>query len=168
MMDTQTCMGMGAAVTREKEDTMAIEKWIDGLINGTQPDLPVARDAMMLNGLSVIDAIESHVNWRNKWFKALRADDPSAKDAEKIACDHLCQVGQWIYSAGKSYEHLPEYTELKQRHADFHLCASEAVKLHNKGEFLEAVTLAMGPLTTSSKTVASGFLSLFKASANKA
>ncbi|UOO89407.1 CZB domain-containing protein [Vitreoscilla massiliensis] len=147
---------------------MALEMWIDGLIKGDEPVLPVARDAMMLNGLSVIDAIESHVHWRNKWFKALRLEDPNAKDAEKIACDHLCQVGQWIYSSGKVYEHLPEYADLKQRHAAFHVCASEAVNLHNKGEFLEAVALAMGPLSVSSKTVAVGFVNLFKASASKA
>lgn len=146
---------------------MSLKVWVEGLIKGQEKPLTVSKDKMILNGLYIDEAIKSHIEWRENWFAALRERRADEYEFTKVTADNLCKVGQWIYSLGKKYEGMPEYETLKQKHAEFHNCAGEAIKLHKAGSFIDAMTTAKGPLQDLSLEVGINFINLLEAAQQK-
>lgn len=142
---------------------MSLKEWVEALINGQEIALPVPKVELMLNGIFIDNAVRSHVDWRNNWFTALREHKQDSYQLEKVSADDLCKVGQWIYGLGKEYEGMPEYEALKQKHAKFHRCAGDVVKLHNEGQFMDSIVIARGPLQELSLEVGIGFVDLLEA-----
>ncbi|UYZ82879.1 hypothetical protein MTZ49_09665 [Entomomonas sp. E2T0] len=146
---------------------MSLEAWLEGLIKGKDEPLTVPKDKMMLNGLYIGDAIKSHIDWRENWFVAVLERRVGDYEFTKVTADNLCNVGQWIYSLGKKYEGMPEYELLKQKHAEFHMCAGKAVKLHKEGSLVNAMATAKGPLLDLSQEIGLSFIKLLKAAQEK-
>ncbi|AWM80703.1 hypothetical protein DKL61_10300 [Gammaproteobacteria bacterium ESL0073] len=142
---------------------MSLKVWVEKLINGQESPLPVPKNYLMLNGIYIDDAVRSHVEWRNNWFNALRAHKSDTYEVEKVSADNLCKVGQWIYGPGKEYEGMAEYEALKQKHAAFHCCAGEVVKLHNNGLFMDSMMITKGELQDTSLKVGVGLVDLLEA-----
>ena len=142
---------------------MNLDTWIDALLRGEQVSLPAPKEDLMLGGLPIDEAIKAHVAWRENWFNALRAHDFTNYSCEHVTADNHCKVGQWIYGAGTEYQHLVEYEHLRKTHAEFHRCAGEAVHLHEKGYFAEAIVITKRQLPELSSKVGHCFADLLEA-----
>ncbi len=59
-------------------------------------------------------------------------------DAEAVARDDECEIGQWLYREGAEYRRFPEYRHALQVHAAFHRRAAKVVRMADQGRRLEA------------------------------
>lgn len=95
--------------------------------------------------LDIDVAIAAHKNWKYRLYAALENKEVESLDPEKIACDHCCDLGKWIYGAGD--EHLgtfAAFTELRATHQMFHYSASNVALLLKSNKRDEAETLLKG------------------------
>ena len=139
---------------------MDLKNWVEDLVKGIEAPAPVAKDSVMLNELSLIDAIEGHISWKRNWFQSLKDKKPEAQNVALVSSDCNCYVGKWIYSAGTIYQNMNEYKHLVSIHADFHQCAGRAVGLYTNGKVFDAVALTKGELNNLSKDVSMAILDL--------
>ena len=115
---------------------MSIFDWLMRRNKGaaTAGDLVIREDEDQLSGLSLREAIDSHMAWRGKLVKVLEGHGPDL-EVHQVARDNLCVVGKWIYKEAKSqYLHLPEYEHLRKSHADFHLAAGNILIHYHQGD----------------------------------
>ncbi|MDP1900191.1 MAG: methyl-accepting chemotaxis protein [Rubrivivax sp.] len=75
-------------------------------------------------------AIAAHVRWKSKLRSAaLRG---SQLDAEQVARDDCCPLGQWLHGGGRrQWGTRPAFTDLVDKHAHFHRQVGGVVKLVN-------------------------------------
>ena len=59
---------------------MDLKNWVEDLVKGIEAPAPVAKDSVMLNELSLIDAIEGHISWKRNWFQSLKDKKPEAQN----------------------------------------------------------------------------------------
>ena len=105
--------------------------------------LPASRASQ--NGDADFDAIiDAHQSWKQKLRSAISGGSELQLDANEVCKDNVCALGKWIYSAGKEYEHLPEYEPLRQSHASFHTCAADILKKAQSGDKDGASSLLVG------------------------
>ncbi|HEX5636959.1 MAG TPA: CZB domain-containing protein [Gammaproteobacteria bacterium] len=82
-------------------------------------------------------AIESHINWRTKFRKAITNHE--AMDVATISRDNCCELGQWLHGDGKvKYGKLKSYEDCVRKHAAFHVEAGKVAKAINDKKFKEA------------------------------
>ncbi len=73
----------------------------------------------------------------------------------QIAGDHSrCRLGGWMASVPEDIRHLPEFGDLADKHARFHVLAGELVALHGAGEHERARALCDGAFAAASQAVA--------------
>jgi hypothetical protein len=90
--------------------------------------LPDLDGAAELAGLDFQAAIRAHHEWKLRLDDLLQGSTREALDPVTACRDDLCELGQWIYGAGRRvFGHLPLFEDLRVRHADFHLVAGEVV-----------------------------------------
>ncbi len=76
------------------------------------------------------------VNWdqivlaHSKWKRELqRAIETNQKlDAGNVGKDNLCDLGKWIYGEGAGFASMPAYSDLKQKHANFHRLVADIIR----------------------------------------
>lgn len=146
---------------------MNLDTWIDLLLKGEEAPLPMPKEELVLGGLPIDEAIKSHVAWRENWFQALREHNLTNYGCEQVRADNRCKVGQWIYGPGTQYHNYPEYELLRKKHTEFHQCAGEAVQLHEKGHFAEAIVITKRTLPELSSKVGHSFADLLEAVHNE-
>ena len=78
-------------------------------------------------------AIAAHASWKRKLTDYIKNPDHSIKSAE-VALDDHCDLGKWIFGAGKEFAKLPEYAKVKSEHARFHKVASGVVHRADAGQ----------------------------------
>lgn len=82
--------------------------------------------------ISFDDAIESHLEWKNKIARYM--DNPNGElKPDHICADNLCELGKWIYSKENKYGKIHEWQDLKEKHAKFHQIAGKLISDVNKG-----------------------------------
>jgi len=80
-------------------------------------------------------AIAAHGEWKRKLATYLQQPNASLKIAE-VGADNKCALGQWIYGDGSHYSSMPEYSQLKSAHAQFHTAAAQVVSKADSGQSL--------------------------------
>ncbi len=87
------------------------------------------------HGLNMKEAIDAHVAWKARLKAQLSGTSTETLEIGVIASDDRCTLGKWIHGEGKKmYGHLPEYAELLQQHAQFHLNAGNILlEAHRSG-----------------------------------
>ncbi len=74
------------------------------------------------------DAINAHAQWKVRLRRLLDGTSNETIDAETVARDNVCVLGQWLYGEGSKYSAHPAYAKLKNEHASFHKCAGQVVR----------------------------------------
>ncbi len=95
--------------------------------------------------LNIDVALAAHENWKYRLHASLEGNGIDELNPEKIACDHCCDFGKWIYGDGE--EHLGKFaafTELKATHQMFHYTASNVALLVKANKRTEAEELLEG------------------------
>ena len=100
------------------------------------------------------EAIAAHSAWKAKLKSYLQKPDKSL-DANRVAMDDQCKLGQWLHADGAKFSGAPEFKELKNQHANFHRAAADLIKRANAGEQVaeEAALGANSPFTKLSAEV---------------
>ncbi len=70
------------------------------------------------------NAIPAHVQWKSRLQAAIDTNKKEL-DPAVICQDNKCDLGIWIYGAGKQYKLKSSYEVLRQKHAEFHKCAAD-------------------------------------------
>jgi hypothetical protein len=76
-------------------------------------------------------AITAHNSWKTRLKTAIEGGE--IPDESKVAVDNMCDLGKWIHADGIKLSALPEYVDLKAKHARFHQAAAKVVKLIKSG-----------------------------------
>lgn len=91
-------------------------------------------------GINLNTAIKAHADWRNKRSKALFHKEQL--DAETISRDSCCELGKWLYDAGKSqYGGKPSFVKLVDAHRVCHEEAGTVAQAVNSGQYDIAMKL---------------------------
>jgi hypothetical protein len=90
-------------------------------------------------------AVQKHTEWKVKFRAAMTRHE--SLDAGTIAKDNCCELGQWLYGAGKSkWSSLPAYLGCLAKHAEFHTAAARVAHAINGKKYAEAEAM-LGPDT---------------------
>jgi len=114
------------------------------------------------------DFLDSAITAHNLWKARLRTaiDGGDVPDEKKVDVDNLCDLGKWIYGDGTKQKQLPEYQELKTKHAEFHHAAARVVKLIKAGDKAAAGNeLERGEFTKASSAVVAAIMKAKKVNA---
>jgi methyl-accepting chemotaxis protein len=88
------------------------------------------------------EAIAAHVNWKTK-LRVLIGGQGDV-DANSLATDTACALGQWLYGEGAKYASQPAYATLKSAHQKFHKVAGAIATKAKSGQKAAASTLLDG------------------------
>jgi Chemoreceptor zinc-binding domain len=104
-------------------------------------DVSVQSGARILAEIDIDAAIASHHEWKDRLIAYLQGTSQEHLCAEEICHDDQCELGQWLYGAGKQTlgGHV-SYPMLMMRHKQFHAEAAKVITLHQAGEFERANT----------------------------
>lgn len=87
--------------------------------------------------MNLDDAIKTHAEWKLKFRAAMSRKEQL--DAPSIERDDCCMLGKWIHGEGKSqFARHGEFTEVRERHRDFHKHAGTVARHINAGRYEEA------------------------------
>ncbi|MEZ4456134.1 MAG: CZB domain-containing protein [Gemmatimonadales bacterium] len=70
-------------------------------------------------------AILAHMKWKDRIRDSVNGGQ--AIDTAVVAKDDQCDLGRWLVSANAADKGLPEYSDLKQKHAHFHRTAADTI-----------------------------------------
>lgn len=79
------------------------------------------------------DMKQAHLNWRIRMSNVVQGYE-TITDVNSVRNHHLCGLGKWRDSEGKSYDHLPEMQLLDKLHAEFHNMLADAIESSKRGE----------------------------------
>lgn len=98
------------------------------------------------SGLNFRTAIEAHQKWKKRLHAVIESKSEEELDPELTSRDDRCELGQWIHGAGaRQFGSQPEFVDLRNRHAAFHLCAGRVLSLAQSGKpALAAAEMAPG------------------------
>lgn len=78
------------------------------------------------------EAVRSHLAWAWRLKDFIRGRE--LLDADSVAQDNRCPLGQWMYGEGTRHQYLDEFVELKELHAEFHRRAADIVRIAESGD----------------------------------
>ncbi len=80
------------------------------------------------HGLDMKTALDAHMAWEKRLEDKIGGKNHEPLDVATVGSDCNCTLGKWLYGSAKmQFGETPEYLELRQVHADFHLNAGEIV-----------------------------------------
>lgn len=89
--------------------------------------------------LTLDRALAAHRNWKVRLREA--ATKGEELDETTIKRDDCCDLGRWLKSGGRTlYGHKPEFTDLVNKHRQFHSVAGMVAAIINSGESEAAQT----------------------------
>jgi methyl-accepting chemotaxis protein len=92
-----------------------------------------AGTAVASNGRSILaDMKQAHLNWRVRIANVIQGYESNV-DINTVKNHHICGLGKWRDSEGRSFDHLPEMKALDLAHEKFHLIVAEAVIAGSEG-----------------------------------
>ena len=110
------------------------------------------------------DAIAAHIKWKVRLSQFIDGTSSEKLSSDTICKDNLCDLGKWIYGEGAQYKKAPHYQDLVKKHANFHLCAAEVVKMVEKGDRPGAKNALSGEFAAASKETVTAIMELKKES----
>ncbi len=124
---------------------MSIFSWLHQLIKSSDNNTNLEvnqqtfevteREAMILDNLDFLGAIESHQQWKSRLSNYLNDISTETLNHEDVCRDDLCVLGKWINNTGaQKYGQSPTFSELKMAHASFHLAAGSIIRLKDQGQ----------------------------------
>ncbi len=105
-------------------------------------------------GIDLNSAIKAHADWKLKLRHAITAHE--TLDADTVSRDDCCTLGKWVHGPdGKKFSHVPVFSELVRRHADFHQEAGRVAQTINQKEYAKASQMleAHAPFSKASQVV---------------
>jgi aerotaxis receptor len=110
-----------------------------GQRSGNEPTL-LARSSVSDTTIDLDTAVKAHADWKLKLRNA--ANEQSTLDAATVSRDDCCVLGKWLHGAGRpGYGHLPQFTDLIGKHANFHQQAGQVAQTINDGHYDRALTM---------------------------
>lgn len=80
--------------------------------------------------LTLDEAALAHLSWKTRFQVAILKQE--WLDHDEISRDDCCTLGKWIYRQGSDqYGHHQLFTEMVERHCNFHLEAGKIAMLNN-------------------------------------
>jgi methyl-accepting chemotaxis protein len=76
---------------------------------------------------------QAHMNWKHK-LRSFLAGEGEPLDPDVVSRDDKCVLGCWIHGEGQRYASDLHYSRLREKHADFHLCAGEVIRAKQSGD----------------------------------
>ena len=144
---------------------MGIFDWFSALSKGedvahtklSSPQLGAIQETAVIEGLDFVAAIEAHRKWRDRLSSYVSGTSTEVLDPTIICRDDQCALGKWIYGTGMTFTgHLQLFHQLKAKHAQFHISASQVVELVKHDQKDTAVNLLIdGEFAKSSRDVQS-------------
>lgn len=93
-------------------------------------------------GLDIVAALLAHLQWKQRLQGYIAGTSEEVLDAEMVACDRSCSLGQWIHGeGGEAYGGAEKFIGLRVTHEAFHRHAAEVVRAVHRGEPREAQRL---------------------------
>jgi hypothetical protein len=106
--------------------------------------------------VSFSEAIDAHLEWKHRLISSLGNPGAESLIPDDIRLDTRCELGQWIHGAGnKRYRKFPAFTELREKHAEFHLLAHRIVELSQSQQHEAAQALMKGDFQQTSMAIVS-------------
>src|SRR5512139_467937 len=129
-----------------QEPVMSILSWLKTVTEGgssaeliQSSQVQFAQGEESFHGLDMTHALDAHINWLHRIEIKLNGLSSEHLDLVKVAGDHDCTLGHWIHGEAKQrFGELPEYQELRNVHAAFHLMVGQALNDIEKGESVRA------------------------------
>lgn len=142
---------------------MSLMDWLRKRLAGDESaKLELAEGESHLSGLSLNDAIQAHMAWRDRLVATLNGTSKEKLQIGQVAVDHLCVLGQWLHGDGrKQFGHLPEYQALLDTHRQFHLNAGEVLVEHDNGQRDRAHAILDGTFRAQSNRIQLDLVRLF-------
>jgi aerotaxis receptor len=107
-----------------------------------QPTL-LASSSVSEATIDLTSAVKAHADWKLKLRNAATQHD--RLDAATVSRDDCCVLGKWLHGSGRpGYGHLPQFTGLIGKHAEFHLQAGRVAQTINDGRYDQALTMISG------------------------
>ncbi len=102
--------------------------------------------------INMYDAMLVHSAWKKRLNEYLAGRSGEDLQPGNIRADHLCVLGKWIHSDGKSrFGDQPEYLKLVEEHAKFHQHAAQVVEAHQVGDTHLAQQILQGSFEEQSR-----------------
>lgn len=125
---------------------MSIMSWLKAVTEGgNSPDLiqstqvQFAQGEESFHGLDMKQALDAHMAWLHRIEMKLSGLSNEHLDLVKVASDHDCTLGHWLHGeARQRFGNLPEYQELRNVHAGFHLMVGQALNDIENGDSARA------------------------------
>ncbi len=131
-------------------------------VSSAQPQGGI-RDEAVIQGLDFVAAIEAHRKWKQRLTAYAEGNSTESLDHTVICRDDQCALGKWIYGQGAKHTgHLPLFHQLKAKHAQFHISASQVVELVQNAQQDAAMELILhGEFSKNSRDVQTLISKLF-------
>jgi len=108
------------------------------------------------------EAIAAHIKWKLKLTRFVEGKSAEMLQSAVIGRDNLCDLGKWIYGEGARFKSAPQYRDLVQKHANFHVCAAEVVSKLESGDKAAAKSALAGAFARASKETIEAVMKLKK------
>jgi hypothetical protein len=107
--------------------------------------------------------ILAHSRWKSKLKSAI--ENQEKVDVAVVGRDDQCDLGKWLYGEGKKYAHLPEYTDLKNKHSKFHSLIPKVIEQSHasREKALEMLSVGSGEFAMATSDCINAISSLRKA-----
>lgn len=110
---------------------MDIQIWLNGITQTNFIPYDGDRGGQVVAGLDFIHAIEWHMKWRHDLEAFVAGQSAPVSQAVNVSRDDACQLGQWLHGEGdRIYGMRPDFQQLVQEHAHFHLCAADLLETY--------------------------------------
>lgn len=122
------CAGsvLAAAQAGEKDKALNLLRGGDYVRSSERVKMLLAR--MFVIAAEGREAIDTHVRWKERLQAQIAGTGKEDLQAEAVARDDRCALGQWILGiGGERFGGSAAFETLKARHAEFHRCAGEVL-----------------------------------------
>lgn len=121
---------------------MSILSWLKEVTTGDNKagfidtdSMTFAKEEVEFHGLDMKAALDAHVAWTKRLEDKLSGSNDEELDVATVASDCECTLGKWLHgTAQNKFGESPDYEELRQVHADFHLKAGDILNNVLHGE----------------------------------
>ncbi len=137
---------------------------LDNSLQKTRQLRTIAPPAQLSNGSSIkaiaasgsenfsfAEAKQAHDKWKYRLIDYIAGRSSEHLEVEKVCRDDQCPLGGWIYGHAQQYARMPEFSNLKVAHAEFHESVGHIVQCVHDQNQAEAKKLLGGEFSSASK-----------------
>ena len=146
---------------------MSVLNWLRKVTRGgatadlLEEPMQFAADEARFHGLDMKGVMDAHMAWCKRLEDVLSGKSQEHLEPATVASDCNCTLGKWLHGPAKiKMGNTPDYDELMQVHADFHINAAEVLKEFLHGQTYNA-ELNLRKLRTQSGIIQLALVRLF-------